>query len=102
MLGAQSVPRFTDTSAETTAPPAAIAASTIDWSKRHHSSIRRISSSLTLAILDRLTFSCVRPTFQNPDAIIVWVHIFGEFGDHSVGETKSGTFRSRKATVSRA
>src|SRR6218665_385901 len=33
MLGAQSVPRFTDTSAETTAPPAAIAATTIDWSK---------------------------------------------------------------------
>src|SRR6218665_1305936 len=30
MLGAQSVPRFTDTSAETTAPPAAIAESTID------------------------------------------------------------------------
>ena len=30
MLGAQSVPRFTDTSAGTTAPPAAIAASTIN------------------------------------------------------------------------
>ena len=75
MLGAQIVPRFTDTSAETTAPPAEIAASTIDWSKRLHSSIRRISSSLTLAILDRLTFSCVRPTFQNSYAIIVWVQI---------------------------
>src|SRR6218665_3198509 len=33
MLGAQSVPRFTDTSAETTAPPVAITESTIDWSK---------------------------------------------------------------------
>src|SRR6218665_2566195 len=32
---------------------AAIAASTIDWSKRLRSSFRRISSSLTLAILDR-------------------------------------------------
>ena len=47
------VPRSTDTSAETTAPLAAIAASRIDWSKRPHSSTRRISSSLTLAILDR-------------------------------------------------
>jgi len=44
MPGAQSVPRSTDTSAETTAPLAAIAACTIDWSKRPHSSIRRISS----------------------------------------------------------
>src|SRR6218665_1664293 len=69
MLDAQSVPRFTNASAETAAPPAAIAASMIDWSKRPHSSIRRISSSLTLAILDRLTFSCVRPTFQNPGAM---------------------------------
>src|SRR6218665_1020456 len=41
MLGAQSMPRSTATSAETTAPLAAIAASTIDWSKRPHSSIRR-------------------------------------------------------------
>src|SRR6218665_2878241 len=64
MLGAQSVPRFTDTSPETTAPPAAIAASTIDWSKRTQSSIRRISSSLTLAILYRLTFSCVRRCYS--------------------------------------
>src|SRR6218665_2315404 len=32
---------------------AAIAASTIDWSKRLRLSFRRISSSLTLAILDR-------------------------------------------------
>src|SRR6218665_2012057 len=31
---------------------AAIAASRIDWSRRPNSSIRRISSSLTLAILD--------------------------------------------------
>src|SRR6218665_3293443 len=34
------------------APLAAIAASRIDWSRRPNSSIRRISSSLTLAILD--------------------------------------------------
>src|SRR6218665_1053592 len=62
MLGAQGVPRSTNTKAETTTPLAAIATSTIDWSKRPHSSIRRISSSLTLAILGQKTFSCIRPT----------------------------------------
>src|SRR6218665_2305970 len=37
------------------------------------------------------------------DFIVYWVQNFrsGEFGGHSVGEMKSGTFRSRKATVSR-
>jgi len=43
MFGAQSVPRSTDTSAETTAP---LADSSIHdhWSKRAHSLIRYISS----------------------------------------------------------
>ena len=51
MLSAQSVPRNTDTSVETTAP---LADSSFNdhWSKRAHASIRRIPSSLTLAILD--------------------------------------------------
>ena len=44
------VHRSTDASPETTAT---LAASTIDWSTRSHSSIRRFSISLTLAILDR-------------------------------------------------
>src|SRR6218665_1626146 len=79
------------------APLAAIAASRIDWSRRPNSSIRRISNSLTLAILDWKTLPCIRPTLQ-----ILWSSGFrpGEFGDHRVRETKSGTFRSRRATVS--
>src|SRR6218665_1042843 len=70
-------------------------ASTIDWTKCPRSLIRRISSSLTLAIVDRQTFSC--STLQ-----MLWSigFRFGEFGGHSVGEMKSGTFRSRKATGS--
>jgi len=51
MLGAQSLPRSMDTSAETMAP-LADSTSMIDWIKRPFSLIRYISSSLKLAIVD--------------------------------------------------
>src|SRR6218665_2000127 len=94
MLGDQSVPRSTDTSAETTAPMA-------------DSSIhdRLVKASL---LVDQTRFKFVDVSYSElvnfllrytPDVLVDWVQS-GEFGGHSVGEMKSRTFRSRKATVS--
>jgi len=57
MLGAQSLPRYTATSAETTAP---LADSTINdrLDKASLSLIRRIASSLTLAIVVNFLLTC--------------------------------------------
>src|SRR6218665_1122663 len=88
MLGAQSVPRSTATSAETTAPLAAIAASTSPLVDQTHFRFVDISYSGSVHFLLHKAYT--------PDAIVVWVQI-REFGDHSVGETKSVTFRSKKS-----
>ena len=76
-----------------------ITASTISCrSKRAHSSIIRVSSSLTLAILDRETLS-----YSTPDIIVDWVQIRW-IRRPQCWRTEVGHFRSRKAvaTVSRA
>src|SRR6218665_3697380 len=97
MLGAQRVPRSTDTSAETTAPLAdssihdqlVKACPLVDQTRFHFVDV--------YAILDGQTFSC--STLQE---LYSTGFRSGEFGRHSVGEMKSDTFRSTKATVSRA
>ena len=73
MLGAQGVPRSTDTNAETTTPLAAIAASTIDWSKppplvyQTHFKFVDVSYSGSVNFLMHKAYT--------PDAIVVWVQI---------------------------
>src|SRR6218665_137359 len=101
MLDAQSEPCSKDTRAEMTAPLQA------------DSSIHdRLDKSSPLVDQMHIKFAnvsyggSVNFILQyTSDFIVDWVQNFrsGEFGGHSVGEMKSGTFRScRKATVSRA
>src|SRR6218665_3563510 len=61
------------------------------WPKCPHSSIRRISSSLTFCYSGSVNFLLHKA--YTPDAVVVWVQI-RVFVDHSVGETKSVTFLS--------
>src|SRR6218665_390760 len=94
MLGAQRVPAaWTQALRQRRHWP--IATSTIDWTKRPLSLIRRISNSLTLVIVVNFLLQWA----YTPDAI---VFRSDEFGSHSVGEMMSGTFCFRKVTVSRA
>src|SRR6218665_2131758 len=96
MLGAQSVPRSKDTSVKMTAPLA-------------DSSIHdRLDKASLLVDQTRIKFvdvsycgllSFLLRTFQMLEST---GFRSGEFSGHSVGEMKSGTFRSRKAIVSRA
>src|SRR6218665_1275297 len=96
MLGAQIVLRSTDTSAETMTPLA-------------ESSIHdRLDKASPLVDQTQIKFAevsyCGSVNFllqYTPDAIVDWVQI-REFGGPTVGELKSGTFCSRKETVSRA
>src|SRR6218665_1828660 len=96
MLGAQSVPCSTNTSAEVMAPLA-------------DSSIRD-QLEKACPLVDQARFKIVDVSYSGLahfllqytlDAIVDWVQNFrsGEFGGHSVGGMKLGTFRSRKATV---
>src|SRR6218665_1678453 len=96
MIGAQSVLRYTNTSPETTTPLA-------------DSSIHDLLVK-ACPLVDQTRFKFVDVSYSG------WVNFLlhklqmlkstgfrsGEFCDHSVGEIKSGTLRSRKATVSRA
>src|SRR6218665_30378 len=97
MLGDQSVPRSTDISADTTAP--------LDDSSIHN----RLHKASPLVDQTPIKFAdvsyCGSVNFllqYTPDAIWSTGFKSGEFGGNSVGEMKSGTFRSRNATVSHA
>ena len=86
MLGAQSVLRFTNASAETTA----------SFADSIHNRLVK-----ACPLFDQTRFKFVDVSYSGqvnfllqctPDAIV------GKFCDHSVGEMKSGTFHSRKAS----
>src|SRR6218665_1077729 len=91
MLGARSVPRSTNTSARRCATGRD--SSIQDW---------LVKAS---QLVDQTHFKFVDVSYSglvNFPLQILWSSGFrpGEFGDHRVRETKSGTFRSRRATVS--
>ena len=93
MLGDKSAPRSTDTSAETTAPMA---------DNSIHDRLQSIKAS---PLVDQTRFKFVGSVNfllrYTPEAQSTGFRS-GEFGVHSIGDMKSGTFRSRKATVSGA
>src|SRR6218665_2709646 len=94
MLGAQGVPRSTDTSAETAAP---LVDSNIHdrLDKASHLVDQTHIKFADVSYCGSVNFSCT--TLQMLQSTAGFRS--GEFGGHSVGEMKSGTFRSRKASV---
>src|SRR6218665_2003175 len=99
MLGAQSVPRSADTSAQTTAP---LANSSIPY---RLDKVSPLVDQTHIKLAGVSYYGSVNFLLQYaPGAIVDWVQNFrsGEFSGHHVGELKSGTFRSWKVTLSRA